>query len=82
MSHGGGKVARVMARVLTPLAKARAHAGLTIEELAEKAGISVGTIIRLEAGTTRRPQLVTLAKLSRALGCTLAFLLDGQGGPE
>jgi transcriptional regulator with XRE-family HTH domain len=64
-----------MARLLTSLAKARVDAGLTIDELSAKAGVSAGTIMRIESGITKRPQLLTLKALADALGVTLAYLL-------
>jgi len=44
----------------------RLAAGLTQEELAERAGVSVGTISRLEGGK-HKPQAATVEKLDRAL---------------
>ncbi|MXP41982.1 helix-turn-helix domain-containing protein [Altererythrobacter soli] len=46
---------------------ARAHAGLTQEELAERLGTSQSAIARLESGRSR-PSATTLAKLAAATG--------------
>src|SRR5437660_7627892 len=45
----------------------RTAAGLTQEQLAERAGLSVRGISDLERGINRRPQLNTLAQLINAL---------------
>ena len=52
---------------------------LTQEELAEKAGVGVATIARIEAGQGAR--ISTLRKLARALDVTADELLgeDGEG---
>ena len=49
---------------------ARAHAGLTQEELAERMGTSQSAIARLESGRSR-PSTTTLAKLAAATGTKL-----------
>ena len=46
----------------------RVAAGLSQEDLAELADVSVRAICDLERGATRRPQRATVAALSRALG--------------
>jgi transcriptional regulator with XRE-family HTH domain len=52
---------------MTTLRMARLQALLSIRQLARKAGISPTTISLLETGQ-RTPQLLTVYKLSRALG--------------
>lgn len=49
------------------LREARLQALLSIRQLARKAGLSATTIYLLESGQ-RTPQLLTIYKLSRALG--------------
>ncbi len=58
---------------------ARAHAGLTQEELAERMGTSQSAIARLESGRSR-PSTTTLAKLAKATGTKLrvSFVPDGK----
>lgn len=53
--------------------EAREAVNMTQEELAEKSGVSRGTICAIEKGTTTK----TLLKLARALGTTVdqIFLL-------
>jgi transcriptional regulator with XRE-family HTH domain len=50
------------------LRHARLAAGLSQEELAERAGISVRGLSDLERGISRAPRLHTLAQLANALG--------------
>ena len=52
----------------TLLRRARIVAGLTQEELAERAGISSRSIRDMERGGARRPRKETVALLARALG--------------
>jgi ribosome-binding protein aMBF1 (putative translation factor) len=58
---------------------ARAHAGLTQEELAERMGTSQSAIARLESGRSR-PSTTTLAKLAAATGTKLrvSFVPDDK----
>ena len=49
----------------------REEKGLTQEELAQKSGVSRGTIIALESGTARETTTKTLAKLAHALGVSV-----------
>jgi ribosome-binding protein aMBF1 (putative translation factor) len=58
---------------------ARAHAGLTQEELAERMGTSQSAIARLESGRSR-PSTTTLAKLAAATGTKLrvSFVVDDE----
>jgi transcriptional regulator with XRE-family HTH domain len=55
------------------LQRSRKVAGLSQEELAERAGLGVRTISDLERGVAGRPQRHTLARLVEALG------LDDEG---
>ena len=54
---------------------ARADAGLTQGELAERSGIAVPHISRLEKGT-HLPSVSTLKKVSDALGVPICAFLD------
>jgi ribosome-binding protein aMBF1 (putative translation factor) len=58
---------------------ARARAGLTQEELAERMGTSQSAIARLESGRSR-PSTTTLAKLAAATGTKLrvSFVPDDK----
>ena len=46
----------------------RGEAKMTQEELAENAGVSPTTIVRLESGDIRQPRPATLGKIATALG--------------
>ena len=54
----------------TALIKARADAGLTQEELAQRMGTTQSAIARLEGGKSR-PSTTTLAKVAKATGTRL-----------
>jgi transcriptional regulator with XRE-family HTH domain len=45
----------------------RRRAALTQEELAEKAGVGIATIARIETGDIEEPRVSTLRKLAHAL---------------
>jgi transcriptional regulator with XRE-family HTH domain len=56
--------------------KARAAAGITQAELAERIGTTQSAIARLESGSGKHsPSLATLRKYARALGCRLELRL-------
>lgn len=65
---------RDAARLGREFARARAEAGLTQEELAERSGIRQETLSRLERGRVN-PTAKTLEKLARALGKQLRITL-------
>lgn len=55
------------------LGAARANAGITQAELADKAGVSRTWLIHFEAGKKRRAQMDTVFKVVRALDCELVI---------
>ena len=59
---------------------ARVWRGLTQTELAERAGVSSGTILNSEQGHTS-PQLASLRAVAHALDVDLRWLLDGPDPP-
>lgn len=61
---------------LLKLKEWRERRALTQEQLAEKAGVSRGTIIRIEAGEQAHPP--TVRKLADALGVDPGELIGGQ----
>jgi transcriptional regulator with XRE-family HTH domain len=65
-------LARAIAR--TKVREARTAAGLTQQTLASKAGVSLGTLMRIERGddTTLR----TLSQIAAALNVSVAELID------
>ncbi|WP_333815602.1 helix-turn-helix domain-containing protein [Tabrizicola sp.] len=68
------------------LRERREHAGLTQEELAERADVSVRFISFLETGR-RQPSLSALAAVSKGLGLPMSALIlalerrNGSGSP-
>jgi transcriptional regulator with XRE-family HTH domain len=59
------------------LRRERRLAGLTQEELAERAGVAVTTISRIEEGVTE-PRIPTIRKISQALGLQVRDLLEDE----
>lgn len=60
---------------------ARARAGLTQEELAQRMGTSQSAIARLESGRSR-PSTRTLEKLAAATGSKLRIVLEPGDGKQ
>lgn len=54
----------------------RRRAALTQGELAEKAGVGINTIVRIETGEIDEPRVSTLRKLADALGVKTRDLLS------
>jgi transcriptional regulator with XRE-family HTH domain len=57
----------------------RARAGLTLEQLAQRAELSTAHLSRLESGD-RQPSVAALISLSRALGVSMSTLLGERRG--
>ena len=66
----------VMASLKDKLRRSRRRAALTQTELAEKSGVGITTITRIEAGHIPEPRVSTLRKLADALGVEPRDLLD------
>jgi transcriptional regulator with XRE-family HTH domain len=64
---------------MTPLGDrlkdARRRAALTQGELAEKSGVGVTTIVRIERGQIEEPRVTTIRKLAQALDVPTAQLV-------
>jgi transcriptional regulator with XRE-family HTH domain len=67
--------ADIVALVSASLRKERARAGLSLTELARRAGVAKSTLSQLESGTGN-PSLETLWALGTALGVPLSRLID------
>jgi transcriptional regulator with XRE-family HTH domain len=63
---------------LTQLRAIRERKALTQDELAEKAGVSRQTVLKIEGGLEPRPK--TVRKLAAALGVEPADLMEPLGG--
>jgi transcriptional regulator with XRE-family HTH domain len=62
------------------LREARRRAALTQGELADKAGVGITTIVRIETGEITEPRVSTLRKLAQALGVEPRDLLQDWEG--
>jgi transcriptional regulator with XRE-family HTH domain len=58
------------------LKEERRRAALTQGELADKAGVGINTIVRIETGEITEPRVSTLRKLAHALGLQPRDLLE------
>lgn len=58
------------------LQKARQSAGLTQQELCQKAGLSYSTLAKIERGAIKSPSVFTVAAIAAATGTTMEGLLD------
>ena len=74
-----GVTKRILAGA-TPIRAWRAHAALTQEQLAERAGVSRGYLAQLESGV-RDGTPAVLARLARELGVLVDDLVDNGGEP-
>lgn len=63
------------------LRRLRTDAGLTQQELATAAGLSVSNVSQIEAGKIPDPRMSTLRALAKALGCGLDELA-GEDEPK
>ena len=68
-----------MRRRMAPLRVLRLNRGLTQAQLAERAGVSEFTVIRLERGQGKRPYPSTRRKLADALGVEIAAVDELRG---
>ena len=68
-----------MRRRMTLLRVLRLNRGLTQAQLAERAGVSEFTVIRLERGQGKRPYPSTRQKLADALGVEIAAVDELRG---
>lgn len=63
------------------LQTARQKAGLTQQELCQKAGLSYSTLAKIERGAIKSPSVFTVAAIAKATGVSLEELLDIQSTP-
>lgn len=76
-------------RVMAVLKAEREQQGLSLAQLAERAGIDKGAISKLETGRQANPTVDTLSRIAAGLGVKLGITLQseretdkGQGAPE
>jgi ribosome-binding protein aMBF1 (putative translation factor) len=72
----GADVAQLF-RLAAAIRREREAQGLSIEQLAERAGVDVNALSRLEAGQGLNPTVSTLFRLAHALGRNLVLSLEG-----
>ncbi|MDX1765801.1 MAG: HAD-IA family hydrolase [Candidatus Saccharimonadales bacterium] len=63
------------------IAAARKKAGLTQDELSDRAGLSYSTLAKIEQGGIKAPSVFTIAAIAQALGITLDDLIT-SGAPQ
>jgi quercetin dioxygenase-like cupin family protein/DNA-binding XRE family transcriptional regulator len=68
-----------LSSIAQSLREERTRAGLTLEQLAQRAELSVPHLSRLESGD-RQPSVAALIALSRALGVSMSTLLGERRG--
>lgn len=61
------------------LQEARKKAGLTQQQLCQKAGLSYSTLAKIERGAIRAPSIFTIQSIARALGVSLNDLMNDHG---
>lgn len=64
------------------LRRLRLKAGLSQEQLAYKAGVTVGVVTKLERGSVDDPQWSTIRKIARILGANLNELATATDEPS
>lgn len=52
---------------------------ITNEQLAELTGIPLSTMSKLLAGISEQPKLINIVAIARVLGCSLDYLVNGEG---
>jgi transcriptional regulator with XRE-family HTH domain len=68
-----------LASIAESLREERGRSGMTLEQLAQRAELSIAHLSRLESGE-RQPSLAALFALSRALGVSISTLLGERRG--
>ncbi|HJZ93837.1 MAG TPA: helix-turn-helix transcriptional regulator [Gemmataceae bacterium] len=66
-------------QLLTDLRRTRRERKLTLEQVAEKAGMDKATLSRLETGKQPNPTVDSLFRVASALGKTISMRLEGTG---
>jgi transcriptional regulator with XRE-family HTH domain len=69
-------------KIVSNVAELRKAAGLTQKELADTVGTTVITVQNWESGRTGLDQLLRVARLCKALGCTAEQLITVETQPN
>jgi len=64
------------------LQAARKQAGLTQQELCQKAGLSYSTLAKIERGAIKAPSIFTIIQIAATLGTSLDELIGNAGAQE
>jgi len=73
------ELSEALSTIAESLREERTRAGLTLEQLAQRAELSTAHLSRLESGD-RQPSVAALIALSRALGVSMSTLLGERRG--
>ena len=73
------ELSEALSSIAQSLREERTRAGLTLEQLAQRAELSTAHLSRLESGE-RQPSVAALIALSRALGVSMSTLLGERRG--
>ncbi len=68
--------------MIVALKPAREAAGMTQRQLAERAGVTTRTVIRIEVDADHRPSVHTVKVLADALGVTINDLIHDEDGTD
>lgn len=68
--------------ILGCMKEAKANAGLTNDELAQKSGVPVGTVNKIMAGGTKEPKLPAFIAIAHALGVSVDYLIYGPAAAD
>jgi DNA-binding XRE family transcriptional regulator len=66
-------------RLLADMRRMRQERKMTLEQVAEKAGMDKATLSRLETGKQPNPTVNSLFRVASALGKTIGLRLEGEG---
>jgi ribosome-binding protein aMBF1 (putative translation factor) len=72
-----GSDAAQLLKFVACVRREREAQGLTVEQLAARAGVDVGVLSRFESGQAFNPTVSTLFRIAAALGRNLVLALDG-----
>jgi transcriptional regulator with XRE-family HTH domain len=64
----------------TTVKRLRIASGMTQQDLAVKAGLSIAAVSQIEQGTNNDPRATTLRKLAAALGVTVDAIVNPPEG--
>jgi len=77
MDTVSGEDAAQLLAFAAAIRSAREANGMSVEQLAEKAGVDAGVLARFESGQSFNPTVSILSRLAHALNRTLCLSLNG-----